>query len=66
MYEIQHVVNGHDIKGLTETLSNANDFDIDTHELFTGKNKMLLKGYRGLAFVVRNKSLKYQLNGTVF
>ena len=50
MYEIQHVVNDHDIKGLTETLSNAFDLDIDTHEVFTGKDKLFLKGYRGLSF----------------
>ena len=63
MCEIQHVVKGHDIIGLTETLSNAFELDIDTHENSTGKDKFFLEGYKGLAFVVR-KSLKYQLTET--
>ena len=49
--------------GLTETLSNAFDLDIDTHEVFTGEDKLVLKRYRGLAFIVR-KSLKYQVTET--
>ena len=59
MHEFQHVVNGHDIIGLTETLSNAFDLNIDTHEVLTGNDKLILKGYSGLASVVR-KSLNYQ------
>ena len=63
MYEIQHVVNGHDIKGLTETLSSAFDLDIDIHEVFIGKDKVFLKRYSGLVFIV-HKSLKYQFTKT--
>ena len=63
MHEIQHIVNGHDMLGITETLSNAFDFNIDTHEVFTGNDKLILKGYRGLPFIGR-KSLKYQFTET--
>ena len=58
MHKIKRLVNGHGIVGLTEILFNAIDFDIDTHEVFTGKDKLFQKGYRGLAFIVR-RSLKY-------
>ena len=40
MYAIHHVVNGHGIIGRTETIYNAFALDIDTHEDFTGKNKL--------------------------
>ena len=61
MHEIQHVGNSHDITGLIETLSNAFDLNIDTQEVFTANDKLILKGYKGLAFIVR-KSLKLQFS----
>ena len=62
--EIYNVVTEHDIIGLTETLSNAFDFEnLKTHEVFSGNDKLKLKGFRGLALVVR-KSLKYSFSET--
>ena len=63
MCEIPFVVNGHDIIELTDALYDAFDIGIDTYEVFTGKEQLFLKGYRGLAFIVR-KSLKYQFTET--
>ena len=56
MHEIQHVVNGHDILGLTETLSNALDLNKDTHEAFIGNDELILEGYRGLVIVRKSLS----------
>ena len=58
--EIYNVVTEHGIMGLTETLSNAFDFEnLKTHEVFSGSDNLNLKGFRGLAPVVR-KSVKYK------
>ena len=59
MHKIQQVVNSLDILVLTEPLSNAIDLNIDTHEVFSEKDKFILKRYRGRALIVR-KSLKHQ------
>ena len=62
--EIQRVVKENDIVGLTETLSNVFDAnEINDHETFTGKDKSMLKGFRGLAFLVR-KNMKPQFTET--
>ena len=62
--EIYNVVTEHDVIGLTETLSNAFDFEnLKTHEVFSGSDKFNPKGFRGLALVVR-KSLKYKFSET--
>ena len=63
MHEIQHIVSGLNIIGFTETLPNAIDLNIDTHEVFTGNDKLILKEYRGPAFIVR-KSFKYEFTET--
>ena len=48
-----------DIVGLTETLTNVFDAEeFNEHQTFTGTDKSKLKGFRGLAFLIR-KSLKY-------
>ena len=45
--EIYNVVTEHDVIGLTETLSNAFDFEnLKTHEVFSGSDKLNLKGFR--------------------
>ena len=62
--EIYNVVTEYDIIGLTETLSNAFDFEnLKTLKVFSGSDKLNLKGLRGLALVVR-KSLKYKFSET--
>ena len=52
--EIQKIVKKYDVIGLTETLTNAFDYnEFEEHEVFTGMDKLCLKGHRGLALLVR-------------
>ena len=55
----QRVVSANDIVGLTETLTYVFDAEeFNEHETFIRTDKSKLKGFRGLAFLIR-KSLKY-------
>ena len=57
--KFQQVVSANDIVGLTETLTNVFDAEeFNEDETFTGTDKSKLKGFRGLAFLIR-KSLKH-------
>ena len=52
--EIRKIVKAYDIIGLTETLTNAFDSnEFGEQEVFTGLEKLCLKGRRGLALLVR-------------
>ena len=54
--EIYNVVTEHEMIGLTETLSNASDFEnLKTHEVFSLGDKSNLKGFRGFAFLYASR-----------
>ena len=58
------VVSANDIIGLTETLTNVFDAEeFNELETFTETDKSKLKGFRGLAFLIR-KSLKYHITAS--